>query len=425
MSRRLLALVLVGLIAVTAGCSGSTGTASPPKSDALGGGIGDLNPPASPPAAPQPPADPVQSIVEKMTVDEKIGQLVLIGLDGQKLDKQGASFIKDRHIGGVILYKRNIASLSQTFELVRELKTANSGQPLPLWISVDQEGGAVSRLPAEFAALPDNARIGALKNPQLARTIGELLGEELHVLGMNMDFAPVLDVNNNPSNPVIGPRSYGPDAKVVADLGVQAMEGIASRHTVPVVKHFPGHGDTATDSHVELPIVRKSLDELRQLELIPFRQAISGGADAVMVAHLLLPGLDEHNPSSMSPRIVTGLLREELGFQGVVITDDLTMGAIANQRGIGEAAVNAVQAGADIVMIAHGYDLALQAVEALKREVAAGRLTEERLNASVRRIAALKRKYELTDQAPAEPVIEPINKRIRQLKEENPSLKTP
>ncbi|SDD13529.1 beta-N-acetylhexosaminidase [Paenibacillus sp. UNCCL117] len=407
-------------LGLLAGCSLGGQHGAPPQTDTTGQAGG---PSGTAPEAPSPAPDPVQEVIDGMTTEEKIGQLVLIGLDGLQLDDRAEAFIRERHIGSVILYKRNISSLAQTVSLVQALKTAGREQPLPLWISIDQEGGAVSRLPAEFAPLPDSARIGAAHDAQLARSVGELLGEELRLAGMNMDFAPVLDVNNNPANPVIGPRSYGADAQLVAELGAQAMAGIASQGVVPVVKHFPGHGDTDTDSHLKLPVVRKSLEELRRLELIPFKRAIAEGADAVMVAHLLLPELDASLPSSLSPTIVNGLLREELGFRGVVMTDDLTMGAISGSRGIGEAAAAAVRAGADIVMIAHGYDQANEAINALRLEAASGRLTPERLNASVYRIAALKCKYDLPDRGQDMPSIKQINERIRRLEQDYPALK--
>lgn len=327
-----------------------------------------------------------------MNTDEKIGQLLLIGLEGRTLDAPVRELIANRHIGGIILFKRNVGSLEQTIGLLNALKAANGSNAAPLFLSVDQEGGAVSRLPAAFAALPDNRHIGQANNPQLAKRIGELLGEELRLLGMNMNYAPVLDVDSNPDNPVIGPRSYGASAALVADLGTQAMKGMQGAGVVPVVKHFPGHGDTEVDSHLELPVVSKPLEELRKLELLPFRRAVQEGADAVMVAHLLIPALDNAAPASFSEPVIDGLLRQELGFQGVVMTDDLTMGAITKHFDIGEAAVRTILAGGDLVMVAHGADRALHVLDALKQAAADGTLTEERLNTSVSRILALKKR---------------------------------
>ena len=212
-----------------------------------------------------------------------------------------------------------------------------------------------------------------------------------------MNFAPVLDINSNPNNPVIGNRSFGNTADLVSRLGIATMKGIQSENVIAVVKHFPGHGDTATDSHLELPRVNKTLQELEQLELIPFQQAIQEGADVVMIAHILLPEIDATNPSSMSEVIISDILRSQLGYDGVVITDDMTMQAITDHYDIGVAAVQSVKAGSDIVMVAHDYNNAIAVFESINAAVENGEISEERIDESVIRIIQLKEKYQLND----------------------------
>ena len=218
-------------------------------------------------------------------------------------------------------------------------------------------------------------------------------------MGFNMDFAPVLDVNSNPKNPVIGSRSFGTDAKLVADMGVAAMRGLQAGGTIAVVKHFPGHGDTSVDSHLELPSVPKTVEQLEKLEWIPFRAAIDQGADAVMIAHILFPSIDPDSPSSLSKAVITDLLRDRLGYGGVVITDDMTMGAIARNYGIEEAALQSFLAGSDLILVAHGYDTASQVYDKLLEAAQSGVISEARLDASLRRIISLKQQYKLSDES--------------------------
>jgi beta-N-acetylhexosaminidase len=230
-----------------------------------------------------------------------------------------------------------------------------------------------------------------------------------------VDFAPVLDINSNPNNPVIGDRSFGASAAVVAKLGIQTMKGLQSQRILSVVKHFPGHGDTSVDSHVGLPVVQNDLNRLRKLELVPFADAIQNQAEAVMVAHILLPKIDAQNPASFSKTIITDILRKELGFQGLVISDDMTMGAIAKNYEIGEAAVKSVLAGTDVVLVGHEYDKEIAVINALRRAVQDKRITTEMLNKSVTRILKLKQKYGITDTKVSVPNVSKLNAEVNGL----------
>lgn len=340
----------------------------------------------------------VTDIVEQMTLDEKIGQMMFAGVSGTTLQQETTSLIQDYKVGGLILYGNNLETPQQTVTLMNALMAANVNNQLPLFLGTDQEGGKVVRLPGSLKNFPTNKRIGDINQSPLSFAVGQLLGEQLTAFGFNLDFAPVLDVNSNPNNPIIGDRSFSNDPDIVSKLGIETMKGLESKQVIPVIKHFPGHGDTAVDSHLELPKVTKSLDDLNQLELVPFKAAIENGADVVMVAHILLPKIDPQYPSSMSKEIITGMLRDQLGFDGVVMTDDMTMKAITNHFDIGQAAVDSVKAGSDVILIAHEYANVTAAIQAVKAAVNKGEITEDRINDSVRRIIELKQKYQLANQ---------------------------
>lgn len=362
---------------------------------------------------PTPPEkDPIEEQIKLMSLEEKLGQMVMVGLNGYVVDNAAKQMLESYHVGGFILYGSNVESQEQLLALTNSLKSINSANKLPLLISVDEEGGRISRMPKELKDIPTNKEIGKINNEEFSYKIGGLLAAEVKAFGFNMDFAPVLDINSNPKNPVIGDRAFGSDEKVVSNLGVQTMKGIEASGVIPVVKHFPGHGDTSVDSHVGLPSVDNDLERLKSFELIPFANAIENGADVVMAAHILLPKIDGENPATMSKAIITDILREQMSYDGVVITDDMTMGAIIENYEIGAASVKSVEAGSDIILVAHGNDNALAVLEKMKEAVEQGLVSEERINQSVYRILKLKQKYNLKDEA-AKPVnIDELNSRI-------------
>lgn len=343
------------------------------------------------------PTTTTQELIEQMSIDEKIGQMIFAGVSGTNMNENAETLLSDFHVGGIILNKKNITSSQQMLDYMNALKIVNHINPIPLFFGIDQEGGNISKLPGDLKPLPSNGDIGQINNPSFSFEIGRILGKLVKAYGFNVNFAPVLDVNSNPNNPVIGDRSFGSDPNIVAELGIQTMKGLEAEKIIPTIKHFPGHGDTASDSHLELPTVNKTLEELEYLELVPFKRAIEAGADMVMVAHLLLPQIDSEYPSSISEKIITGLLRNRLDFDGVVITDDLTMKAITNHYGIGQAALLSVKAGSDIVMVAHNYDDLVEVFSTLKQAVLDGEISEARINESVERILKLKEKYKVAD----------------------------
>ena len=363
---------------------------------------------------PIPTPDPMGDKLAAMTTEELAGQLLVVGIEGTVPGEDARQVIEDLHAGGIILFGRNVESAEQLVGLTNGLKELNrKAGNLPLFLCVDEEGGMVSRMPRSVADLP--SAYDYIQAGGSAYDRGKVLARECAAFGFNVDFAPVLDIWSNPDNTVIGRRAAGNDTASAALFGNEILRGLVDSGVIPVGKHFPGHGDTATDSHVGLPVVDKTREELWEAELYPFRRAIEEQAPALMAAHILMSQLDPLLPASLSPAVVDGLLREELGFDGVVFTDDLTMGAIANFYGMGEAAVKAVEAGCDMALVCHGLDNAKAAYHALLFAVEDGTLTRQRLEESVRRVLTLKEAYAVDDSPVEPPDIEGLNETIRSI----------
>lgn len=416
-------LALAVLLAVFNGCSGRGGSGADNRTGGISsnsmtessseGITGNVSDNVSSEQPTEKETDAIKELIGKMTLDEKIGQMVIVGVDDYTNNSHSTEMIEAYHVGGFILFDRNIKDPSQALGLINSLKETNAGNKSPLFIGVDEEGGRVTRMPVGLARIPTNKAIGQADNSDFSYEIGKAIGGELKAFGMNMNFAPVLDINSNPKNPVIGDRSFGANPEIVSKLGVQTMKGLQSQNIISVVKHFPGHGDTSVDSHKSLPVVNHGLDRLKAFELLPFAEAVKNNADAVMVAHILLPEIDKENPASLSKAVITDILRGELKFNGVVITDDMTMGAIIQNYGIGEAAVKSVNAGSDIVLVCHEYDKEISVIKALKAAAETGTISEDTINDSVYRILKLKQKYGLADETLGSIDVDRINASIK------------
>ncbi|ETT44785.1 beta-N-acetylhexosaminidase [Paenibacillus sp. FSL H7-689] len=330
-----------------------------------------------------------------LTLGQKVGQLLMCGFHSQHADEQITRLIRDYHVGGVIYFRRNVESVDQLTRLSAELQDmAAEAGALPLMISVDQEGGMVARIDQEgMTQVPGNMALGATGNAEYTLECAQILGRELKNIGIDMNLAPVVDVNNNPLNPVIGVRSYGEHAESVAAHGVAAITGYQSQGIAATAKHFPGHGDTAVDSHLGMVTVPHDRNRLEQMELLPFRKAIEAGVDAIMTAHVMFPSIEpEPIPATLSHKVLTGLLREEMGFEGIIITDCLEMHAISKPYGVAEAAVRAVEAGADLILVSHTLQDQVAALEGIYEAVRTGRISEEVIHQAVERIMTWKRK---------------------------------
>ncbi len=336
------------------------------------------------------PVENPADLVTTMSLQEKIGQLMIVGFRSDYADSHVLNMIQNHHVGGVIFYKRNISSSTQLNMLTRQLQDENIGV-LPLFLSIDQEGGRVSRLPDDAPKFPSAFSLGESGDEPAAFANGKAIGRALEERGLNTNFAPVLDIWSNPQNTVIGDRSFGTNPEIVSLMGTAVMQGLQAEGIISVVKHFPGHGDTELDSHYDLPVVYHNKSRLSDFELVPFRQAISNGANAIMTAHIVYPEIDPDGwPATMSKIILTGILREELNFNGVIITDDLEMAAIRNNFGVNEAAVKSILAGADILLVCHTPATQIGVYNYLLSAVEEGRISEERIDKSVERIIRLK-----------------------------------
>jgi beta-N-acetylhexosaminidase len=332
---------------------------------------------------------------------KKLGQTIMVGLTGDGVGAAERTLYKDYPFGGFIFFRHNLEEPVQILSLCRAL-WETSGENPPL-IAIDQEGGRVHRLPPPFTHFPPAAALGRARSADLAYRTGAAMARELSAVGINLNFAPVLDVNSNPSNPIIGDRSPGADPKEVARLGWETACGLKDGGVIPCVKHFPGHGDTAEDSHLELPMVKKTLEELRSTELPPFVHACRNQAEALMTAHVLYPALDADHPATLSAWIVGELLRGKLGYDGVVFSDDLEMKAISENYSIEEAVRLAVRAGVDVLLFGHETEKAVAAFDFLCREAERDSELRERVEQSYRRILSLKiRKLTDFDGAPRE-----------------------
>jgi len=326
-----------------------------------------------------------------LTSREKIGQLFVVGFLGTSVTPDLAAFLKDYKPGGVILFSRNLESVEQIVQLTNDLQQCSPKSPL--LISIDQEGGRVSRLPKGFTIFPPCELIGRCHSGELAYAAAATIAKELKAVGINMNMAPVLDVNSNPDNPIIGDRAFGSSVDTVIEMGLITAAGLHDQKVVACGKHFPGHGDTIADSHKELPVVEATRERLEAIELPPFRRAVAAGIAALMTAHVLYKALDDRLPATLSPDIITRLLREQLHYDGVVITDDLEMHAIVDHYGPGEAAVRAFLAGCDVLLICKERDREIAAFEAMEKAVASGTIDMARLDQSVARIQQIKQRY--------------------------------
>jgi beta-N-acetylhexosaminidase len=282
----------------------------------------------------------------------QVGQLLIAGFDGRQIPPELKSLAREFGLGGVILFARNIEEPAQVAELCYE--ASRLVPDLPAWVSIDQEGGRVARLKAPFTEWPPMATLGRSGDDMLAARFARALAKELKAVGVTLDYAPVLDVHTNPNNPVIGDRALSAKAADAARLGAAIVRGLQDEGVAACGKHFPGHGDTSADSHLELPLVEHPVERMRDVEFLPFKAAIDAKVATIMTAHVFAPALDEKRPATLSKAVVTGLLRGELRFDGVILSDDLEMKAIAATYAVPEAAVLAIEAGCDGVLICSG-----------------------------------------------------------------------
>ena len=354
----------------------------------------------------------INFIVENMTIDEKIGQMIMISTNytsfNQNLDDQ----LDDIKPGGVILFSQNIKSEEQLIKFIADLQ---DNVTIPLFIGVDEEGGRVERFnsiaESPLSQLPSMLDLGNTLDSQLSYQVGQAIASELSYYGVNLNFAPVLDIYSNSNNTVIGNRAFGTTSSQVIKMALPLARGLKSNNIIPVIKHFPGHGDTSEDSHVELPVIRKNLNELKELELQPFQAAINSGVDdAIMVAHIAYPEITGSMvPATLSSLIITDILREDMQFDGVIFTDSIIMKALSTNYTMSEIAVLGVNAGIDVFI---AQNKGLELFNAIKTGVETGKIGEETIDNAVKRVLKLKYKYQLFEEKDYRQVDHEANKEI-------------
>jgi beta-N-acetylhexosaminidase len=353
-----------------------------------------------------------ERIMSRLSLEQKIGQMLMLGFAGTKAEQSAFGLIDKFNAGAFIVFSHNVDNAEQMVTLSRDIQAHSLKMAgMPSFIAIDQEGGKVLRLKNFATVLPGNMNIGATKSTILSFLAGKLTAIDLEMLGINMNLAPVLDVNTSSDNDVIGVRSFGDDPDAVSRLGTAYIRGLQSRRISATAKHFPGHGSTHADSHFGMPVLDRDLVAMRNYDLKPFQSAIKEGVDAIMTAHIAVPDLEEGRkliPSTLSYKVITELLRKELGYKGLVITDDMEMQAITREQTVGEAAVKAVNAGCDMIIIVWTDKAKQDVYKSLLQAVRTGRIPFSRINESVRRIVLTKLKRNLFDYP--DPKIEDVKK---------------
>jgi beta-N-acetylhexosaminidase len=325
------------------------------------------------------------------TLREKIGQMIMVGLKGEELSREEKRLVDEYPFGGFILFAHNLREPKQILSLCRSLWEIKR-EPPP-FIAIDQEGGRVHRLPPPFIHFPAADMLGRTGNCDLAYQLGTATARELSAVGINLNFAPVLDALSNPHNPVIGDRSFGSEPRLVTTLGWAIIQGLRTGGVIPCGKHFPGHGDTFKDSHLDLPIVKKKLAQLNSTELPPFIFACQNGIESLMTAHVVYPALDPDYPATLSNSIIGKRLRQKIGYRGVVFGDDMEMKAISENYSLEDAITLAVRAGVDALLYCHDKMNAVRAFDFLQQKSEKEAKLEERIEESDRRIQRLKQRY--------------------------------
>lgn len=330
-----------------------------------------------------------------LTAREKIGQRLVVGLSGTTIDNVIEELISKYKIANIILFKNNIESRTQLKKLCEDIqKLVKKHTGRGAFITIDQEGGMVTRLEQDSVNIPGAMGIAATGDSENAYQAGKITGDQLKALGVNFNLAPVVDINSNMDNPVIGVRSYGDCPEKVAEYTAAMARGLLDSGVIATAKHFPGHGDTNVDSHLGLPQINKTLEELEKCELVPFHKVIEANIPAIMSAHILFPEIEkEQIPATMSRRIITGLLKEKMGFKGLVVSDCMEMQAIKKYYGTVEGVKRAITAGVDLIFISHTAELAREASDVLVNALECGELSMEEMDASIQKIFAWKEYY--------------------------------
>lgn len=353
---------------------------------------------------------------KQLSIEEKIGQMAMIGMDSNYMTERIKMMITKYKIGGVILYRKNFNTYHEMINLIIELKRLNKNNKIPLFIAIDQEGGRVNRMPKEIKNLPSANKIATMGGERLTRESAKITSEVLKKSGYNLNFAPVLDIKRFDSQHGIGDRCFSDKKEVISRCGIATMEEMQKQEIVSVIKHFPGHGATQQDSHIMLPIINKKIELLEKEDMYPFEQAIRNGADAVLIGHLLVKRITGIFPASLSRKFITKYLRKKYRYNGLIITDDLKMRAIKLIYGSEFAVKKAYEAGNDIIVFRFKKEQEINAIEKVIDLTKRNKIKESRINKSVNRIIKIKEKYSISDSTEIEGInIDEINIRIEKI----------
>lgn len=351
----------------------------------------------------------------ELKIEQKIGQMLIIALEEKEITEKTINLIQKYNIGGIILYRKNYDNYQEMIELINRLKEVNKVNKIPIFISVDQEGGRVNRMPSEVLNLKSASEFAKTKDINIVKESAKIIAEMLNKTGITLNYSPVLDIKNFEKNHAIGDRCYGENKEDVSRYGIEFMKELSKEGILPVIKHFPGHGATTKDSHTMLPVVKKSKEELENEDIIPFKEAIKNGAQAIMVGHILVKDMDKKYPASLSKEILQRYLIEELKFKGLIITDDLKMLAIRLRYSLLKAAILAINSGDNMIMIGTKYTNIEKIIKKISKKVQTGKIDINKINESVQKIIELKENYNVNDNKVEGFNIENINKQIENL----------
>lgn len=351
--------------------------------------------------------------IKELSLKEKIGQMLIIGLDFEDPMEKIDDIIMKCKPGGILLYKKNYKTYEDMIEFINYIKTLNKKvNKVPLFISIDQEGGRVNRMPSEFKNIPSTYRLTKNKDESIVKEAAGITGEMLYNSGINMDFAPVLDIKRTSDSSAIGDRAFSEKIEEVSQYGIVYMKELQNKNVIPVVKHYPGHGLTKIDSHFFLPIINEPIEKVEK-DMLPFKDAIKANADAILVGHLFIKGITERLPATMSKKVISNL-RDNLKFNGVIVSDDMRMKGVKLLYGKNRAVKKAVLAGNDIIVAKYIKNDNL--VEQIEKLIKKSKITENEINEHVDRILKLKNRYNVNDNEILNIIdIEKYNKKIQRI----------
>ena len=354
--------------------------------------------------------------MKELSIEEKIAQMFIIELQEKDITEKTIEMIKKYKIGGVLLFRRNYSSYDEMVNLVNKLKEINKENDIPLFISLDQEGGRVNRMPFEIKNLRNAGKFAEKGDLDLLRKNGNIIAKMLLQMGVNLNYAPILDIRRSQDeNHALGNRCFGFNKDDVSKYGIEVMKEMQKEGLLSCIKHFPGHGATLKDSHFSVPVITKSIKELEKDDMVPFENAINEGADSIMMGHLIIKDIDKKHPASLSKDVIQKYLIEKYGFKGLIITDDLKMLAIRLRYSQKKAVKLAINAGNNMMILGCEYSKIIKVIEYIAEEVKKGRIDQNTINQNVEKIVYMKDKYNVNDENISGVNIEEINKEIEEL----------